>query len=117
MPRFCKTNTKRFKKKNKGFFAKFRFSLKSLVVIVALLILTSGFIYILEVNSAATKGYKIKDLEKKIEDIKKENKEMQLSIIELQSIQRINQRVADLSLVAVERVEYAGTGSAMAIAK
>ena len=117
MSKFCKTKTKKFKNKKKKSFCNFKFDLKTLVIVVTLLIVTTGFLYLIEVNSAATKGYEIKDLEKEMDQLKEKNEKLRLSVIELQSIQKVNERVADLSMVAIKNVEYASADSAMAIAR
>ena len=52
-----------------------------------------------------------------MDQLKEKNEKLRLSVIELQSIQKVNERVADLSMVAIKNVEYASADSAMAIAR
>ncbi len=84
----------------------------------SVLLLTFGLfavLYLVQVNVLATKGYAIKDLEKKIALQKKENERFQMKIIEAQSIGRIQKKIEDMKLVRSEQIDYL-TSSARTVA-
>ncbi|MFA5188092.1 MAG: hypothetical protein WC460_01875 [Patescibacteria group bacterium] len=90
-------------------------SRKSLIMLTALILVTCAC-YLWQTNSLATKGYKIKELEDKVADLRKENKDLQLGITELRSTDRIAKEVENLQMVSVARIEYLqadGTAVAM----
>lgn len=64
-----------------------------------------GVTYLMQTNVAATKGYKIKDLEKNISELKERNKKLNLKYIELQSMANIIDSVSDLNLVTTGNIE------------
>ena len=79
---------------------------KSSLYLIIGLILAICLFYLWQTNSLATKGYQIKDLESRVSDLRKTNKQLQLQITELRSTERITKEVEALKMVAVARVEY-----------
>lgn len=74
------------------------------------------FIYLWQVNSMATKGYKIKDLEGRMSDLKDQNKKLELQVAELRSTARISEKLKELNLVEVAKIEYlTSSGTSVAI--
>lgn len=74
-----------------------------------LLLLTIGFVgvlYLVQVNSLSTKGYTIKELEKKISETQKEQEVLQMRIVEAQSLGQLQQKIDTLGLIKSERVDY-----------
>jgi cell division protein FtsL len=80
-------------------------SKKSLFLLVALIIIFS-FFYLWQINSLATKGYKVKELEDRVSELRETNKKLELQITELRSSDRITKEVENLQMVQVARVEY-----------
>ena len=78
-------------------------------LILFLIIFTTLF-YIISVNSIATKGFKIEELEKRVSQLKVENKKLELETTSLQSIGNAEEIVKKLGLVKVSSVEYLKTG-------
>lgn len=79
------------------------------VKINILLILTLAAIsilYLVQVNTLATKGYTIKDIEKQISAAKKDNARLQMKSIEQGSLSTLTQKIGSLKLVRSERVDY-----------
>jgi len=74
-----------------------------------------GLIYLWQINGLATKGYKIKDLEEKVSQIKDQNKKLELEVTELRSSARIAAKLKELNLVEVARVEYLTDSGSVAI--
>jgi len=90
----------------KKFLLNCRVNSKNLVIFVFILTVAIGLCYLVQVNSLATKGYKIKDLEERVADLRTKNKSLELEITELRSTERISREVENLEMVAVARVEY-----------
>lgn len=90
--------------KKQSFWKKFQ-GFNFNVIILGLIILVS-FLYLVQVNSVAAKGFKIKDLEKRIEELKDGNKNLELKVAELQSRGYIKKEIQKLNMVAVSNVDY-----------
>jgi cell division protein FtsL len=85
------------------------------MVMVAFTVIV-GVTYLMQTNIAATKGYKIKDLEKNINELQERNKKLNLKYIELQSMANVIDSVSDLNLVATDNIEViTPVGSAVAL--
>ncbi|EKE11314.1 MAG: hypothetical protein ACD_15C00108G0009 [uncultured bacterium] len=78
----------------------------SLIFVVAAGIFFSGGFYLYQVNDIATKGYEIRDLEKRIQDLNKESKKMEIKEVELKSMYNIEKASQDLNLVNSGEVSY-----------
>jgi hypothetical protein len=76
------------------------------LLILGVLIFCSGMLYLWQINGLATTGYKIKELENKAASLKSDNKHLQLEITRLRSTSRLEQKVAELKMVTVAKVEY-----------
>ena len=77
---------------------------KLIMVIVSLTFVITGA-YLMQVNLTATKGYEIKDLEGRLSKLQEDNKKLNLSYIELQSMANILEQVPKLNLVATDNLE------------
>lgn len=62
--------------------------------------------YLWQVNSLSTKGFQIKNLEKQITVLKTDIQQLELDMASEQSLNKINERVQELSMVKVDKVEY-----------
>ena len=62
--------------------------------------------YLVQVNSLAVKGYAIKELEGKISELKQDGKNLELQVLELQSIDNIKNKVSQLQMVDTGKVDY-----------
>ena len=89
-----------------SFFSYYRINTKGWLIVFLGLIFTCGLLYLSQVNSLATKGYKIKDLEEKVSELRDKNKKLELDITQLRSTDRINNSIQQLKMVAVARIEY-----------
>lgn len=69
-------------------------------------LLTIGATYLVQVNSLATKGYHIRDLEKRITQLEAQAADLQSQTLALQSMEALKQRVALLPMVPVGALEY-----------
>jgi len=75
------------------------------ITMVGLIILL-GLFYIVEINNLSTQGFKIKDLEAKINQLKAENQALELQAAELQSSNKLQSRIEELNMTTVAKVEY-----------
>ncbi|MEI7425947.1 MAG: hypothetical protein WCK16_03440 [Candidatus Moraniibacteriota bacterium] len=78
------------------------------------IIFTSAF-YLFQVNDLAVKGYDIRDLENKISELEKENKQMQVHEMELRSMYVIEKSVQSFNLVSPVNVTYLDISNTVAI--
>ncbi len=100
----------------KNFLLNYQLSSKNLVIVFFILISVVGLLYLVQINALATKGYKIKELEERVSDLRDKNKGLELQITELRSSERISREVENLEMVAVSRVEYLrANGTSVAI--
>lgn len=91
---------------------------KALSITFIALLLVMGFSYLMLINDRATKGFEIKSLEKKIAELQKTQKQLQLDAADLQSIQNIQQRMNLENFVPVANISYLkNTGMALTVVK
>ncbi len=102
------------RKNNIRLIARF-FTPNKIATMLVLAVMGVGFIYLMETNIGATKGYKINDLGKKAEELKQEYDKLNLQYIESQSMANIINKTSDLNLVAIDDIEVINQlGSAVA---
>lgn len=65
-----------------------------------------GIFYIFEVNSNATKGYEIRLLEKKVQELKDSQERLKIQEAQLKSMYNIEERTKNLNMVAPKDVSY-----------
>lgn len=83
---------------------------------VLLTIAVFSLVYLVQVNTLATKGYAIRELERDIATQKKEYERLQLDIIEKQSMGVLQERIAQLGFVSADRIDYLASTAAVATA-
>ena len=62
--------------------------------------------YLIEVNSFSTKGYEISTLQKKVEQLKEDQRQLEVQAAQLQSLQRIQDDPAVQNMVPVSKISY-----------
>lgn len=82
----------------KDYCQKFLNSPYSKIGLVVLTVAT-GFLYVLQMNISATKGYDIRELEQRIALLQKDNRDLELDAMELQSLERVIGQLSDYYLV------------------
>lgn len=70
------------------------------------LVLGLVIMYFLQVNTIVYKGYAIRDAETKISQLNTEYKQLELEVINLQSIQSLTERAEKLGMVPSEASEF-----------
>lgn len=94
----------------------FKVSHVSISVILVALICFVGVGYLYYINQTATGGFDIKGLEKRIENVQKENKRLEIEVANLQSLSNIEAAGQAMQLVASEHIDYLEAGtSAVAV--
>lgn len=73
---------------------------------ILVLIVTTGFVYLFQINALGTRGYEIRQLEQQIKTLEKDNKQLQVQSSNLKSITRIEEQAQALNMVPVSNVKY-----------
>lgn len=76
-----------------------------------------GFSYLVTMVSVSTHGYKMKDLERRIEALKLENKRLNLQSAEMQTPERIEEWVKENGMIAASRVQYVSSSTGVVAAR
>ena len=84
---------------------------------MAILIIFSFVSYLIQVNSLATKGYQIKELEKQLNELMAEKADLELETLSLQSLSAVKDRINDLGMVASGQAEYLSIAAPVARAR
>lgn len=79
--------------------------------LVSVIILASGALYVFAVNQTAAQGYRTNSIEQRVEEVRSENKKIEIKIAELQSTQVVTERLANQNFVPVIRIEYVTAGA------
>ncbi len=87
-------------------FVQFLSRQKSWRGILVVAIAVVGFSYLVSVVSISTRGYKMRDLESHINDLKFENKKLNLQVAEMKSPERIAEWVKTSGMIATANVQY-----------
>jgi len=104
---FCLSRKKRGSKtKCKKIIPAMRANLKIINTILAVLVVVVAVSYFVQINSLATKGYQITELEDKVEQLEQEKKDLELISLNLQSMGTVKEKVDGLGLVAINDVQY-----------
>lgn len=82
-----------------------------LKVIMLALTLTFGVLYVIQVNSASTKGFTLRDLEDNNSQLQQDNQKLAAEIDRLRSISSVSERETFLGLVKVQDVTYIKAGT------
>lgn len=89
---------------------------RQFATLVVALTLVIGVFYLIQINFSATKGYQIRQLEKELNELKMENKRINLQYLEKQSMANLVERASQLNLVVIDNLEIiTPLGSVMAL--
>ncbi|MDP2656190.1 MAG: hypothetical protein Q8P11_01355 [bacterium] len=86
----------------------------------AMFLLTSavlGIVYLVQINSLSTKGYRIKELQRTVDTLTQNNEKLQLSAIEKQSMATLRQRMDSMKLVSTSTLDFISTDQPVASAR
>lgn len=109
MKRYISTSKKNLKsarltKKKTAKFSLFGFL--NLNYSIVGLIVIFGLAYLIQINNISTQGYKIKDLEKNVAELKISKSELELAALDLQSVAKIQEKMDELGMIALTREEF-----------
>lgn len=79
------------------------------------LLLSASSLYLYQVNSLATKGYELRDVENKIQASEKEIHELKIEEVELKSMYNMEKATKDLNLVSSSEASYIDIAGPMAM--
>ena len=101
-----KTNSNKKKQIKAGFISPW--------FVIFLFVLASG-VYLYFINCSATKGYQVRQIEKDIADLKKENETLRIKEAELKSLYRIEESSKQLNMAETVQVSFIENGSPVAM--
>jgi len=73
---------------------------------LAIVILSVSVYFVASINDLAIKGFVLRDLKDHGTNLEKENKEIELKIMAMESYENISKRAKDLKMVKVDKVDY-----------
>jgi len=79
------------------------FIIKMLIIVF---LVGSIFLYLLQINSLATKGFKIQKLEQQVNLLQTKNEKLSLQAIKLRSMAELNEKVRNLDMVPISQYSY-----------
>jgi hypothetical protein len=82
-------------------------------VVAAFVLFSSAYLYF--INSSATKGYQVRQVEKEITDLKKEEEHLKIKEAELKSLYHIEETSKNMNLAETLQVSYISEKSPMAM--
>ncbi len=77
------------------------------------LTIAGAFFYVFQINSVTTSGYTIGQLQKQINALETENRQIAVRVAEIQSIAKLSSELQNRGYVPIDRVEYASIGASM----
>jgi len=75
----------------------------------------AGALYLYQVNSIATKGYELREIENKIQESEKEVNKLKIKEVELKSMYNIEKATEGLNLVTASEISYLDIAGPMAM--
>jgi len=85
------------------------------VSILLFVIFTCGFLYVFVTTNIATKDYKIRNLSQQVSELESINKNFQVEVSNLKSVNILEARGSELQMVKAQKVEYVSLPRASAI--
>ena len=70
------------------------------------LIIVSGVYYVIGVNDLSIKGFMLEDLKRQSESLAKENQDIEIKVMQLESYEHLAAKAQELKMVAVDKIEY-----------
>ena len=79
---------------------------KIIIKFIFCLIIICGISYVVSVNNLSIKGFVLADLKSKVSELQKENENIELKVMNLESYENIIKRVNELKMVKVDKIDY-----------
>jgi len=77
----------------------------------------SVFAYVLTVNNGSVKGFEISKLESQITDLNRQNQELSDKVEATKTLSNLEEKVKNLNMVSVSKIEYLNVSGPVAMAK
>ena len=74
-----------------------------------------GVVYLMQIGKSSTTVYEANDLKRQINELKTKKELLELEAVKLKSMANINERLEDIKMVAVEKLEYVEGEKAVAV--
>ena len=74
--------------------------------VIIFLIIAGGISFVLTINDLSIKGFVVRDLKEKTARLENENEDVELKIMELESFEGLSQKVMDMKMVKVDKIDY-----------
>lgn len=98
-----------------------RLAIKKLIVstacraVLACFVVVFGVMYVIQTSAISTTGYDMRDLERKITELERENQKAEYEIAKYRSMDSIQTRLAKMDMVAAGDIQYVAlVGTAVA---
>jgi len=85
--------------------------------IMFLMIIALFLYYIVCANNLTTKGFKLKELKSSFNNLTEQNQKLELEAASLSSYNKLSERVNNLKMVAVGKIEYIQAGTSLVAKK
>ena len=79
---------------------------KIIIKFIFCLIIICGISYVVSVNNLSIKGFVLADLKSKVSELQKENENIELKVMNLESYENITKRANELKMVKVDKINY-----------
>lgn len=80
-------------------------------IMVASLTVVLSFVYIVQVNRAASQGFNLRDMEKKVEALQTDVMSLEDKVATLSSVKSLSDHASQLGFVSVDRLEFVNPAS------
>lgn len=112
-----KSNDVKLGKRKKSLSRKLRTGPVTLAVALIFLVCLLSLFFLAQVFQSSTKGYEISELESDMEELKEQNKALEIKAAELRSFENIKNEAERLNMVQAERIVYIRqSGTSVAVA-
>lgn len=94
---------------------RFRLDLRAANIAIVIAICAVSVMYLAKINDMAIQGFKMKELDEKQAVLEDSIKKVEMQVAEMQSMQKIQERIGQLGMVGVAQVKYVSSGGAVAV--
>lgn len=86
-------------------------------IVLGSLILVVLFFYLLEMNQIVALGFKVDELERQREELKKTNKSLEVEKMQLESLSGSSHELANFNFVKTDKIDYLKPVTGLALTK
>lgn len=86
--------------------AGFRLGGKLTLTVFGLLVAVFGAGYLMQINTASSKGYEIRTLEREISELQETGDRIELKVAKEQSVQAVETKVKEMGMVPTSNIDY-----------